>query len=91
MSRTDMRGTRVPMLGRRFGLLVVEAACGVTTMGRHPRWSCRCDCGRVIEAQGNNLRAGIKTSCGCEPQGKASVRAVVSAALPGGFFAGVTA
>lgn len=67
--RNAMRGTRVPMLGRRFGLLVVQEALGATKMGLSPRFRCACDCGNDnVVATGNYLRNGGKTSCGCTRQ-----------------------
>jgi hypothetical protein len=57
-----VRSRCVPMLGNRYGSLVVEAlACYA------PRcWKCRCDCGRVTVVEGGNLRRkkGCTKSCG---------------------------
>lgn len=50
--------------GDRFGRLVVIKQLAPD---RHQktRWRCRCDCGRVVDANGSHLRSGHTTSCGC--------------------------
>lgn len=62
-------GTRlIDLKGRRFGRLVVtgRAEDRRTKLRNVIRWVCECDCGRTIEARGNNLRGGNTTSCGCD-------------------------
>lgn len=54
--------TRIDIVGRRFGRLVVLALARV---GREAVWRCRCDCGAVVESAGSPLRRGRTTSCGC--------------------------
>ena len=55
-------GILVKMIGLRFHrLLVVERLPG----GRRLRYRCLCDCGRLTEAYGENLRNGHVKSCGC--------------------------
>ena len=51
------------MTGQRFGMLTVLRR----SEQPHSRvyWICQCDCGRVIEVAGNNLKRGHHTSCGC--------------------------
>lgn len=67
MSRNDMRCTRVPMLGRRFGKLVVAADMGPAPMGTSPKWRCVCDCGNQNAVfTGRALRCHGKTDCGCQ-------------------------
>lgn len=53
----------IDLTGQRFGMLSVLHRSEQT----HSRvyWSCRCDCGRVIEISGNNLKQGHHVSCGC--------------------------
>lgn len=53
----------IPMLGRRFGRLVVASAAESGERGK--RWRCVCDCGRAIVADGSSLRIGYTLSCGC--------------------------
>lgn len=54
----------VPMIGKRFGRLVVVAEAGSTKRG-HKLWECRCDCGKCCVVAGSPLRQGITKSCGC--------------------------
>lgn len=52
----------VDLIGRRFGLLVVQAR--VPGPGK-ARWSCLCDCGRQHVVRGQRLTSGVTKSCGC--------------------------
>lgn len=55
----------VPMVGKRFGKLVVLEMAPVYKNGQCS-WICQCDCGLVTEPiAGSNLRRGITKSCGC--------------------------
>lgn len=60
-----MNTSRKPMLGKRFGKLVVVA---VESLDRHynVKYLCDCDCGNTCTKLGGNLRRGASTSCGCE-------------------------
>lgn len=58
------RGDLIPMIGRRFGRLVVEAL-GRRLPYRRYLWTCLCDCGNRVEVEGGNLRTGNSQSCGC--------------------------
>lgn len=53
---------RIDMVGRKFGHLIVRKAAGSGKHG-HPRWSCRCRCGRPIVVYGYDLRRGKHTQC----------------------------
>lgn len=64
--------TPVPMIGRRFGRLVVEAE--VSQKGRRRQFRCRCDCGVTKDIVGENLRYGNSRSCGCLQREETSVR-----------------
>ena len=57
--------TEYDMVGKRFGLLLVIGKASKRHK-RRPEWRCQCDCGVEIVAQGNNLRSGKTTSCGCK-------------------------
>lgn len=50
--------------GRRFGRLVVLEQAERSKTGEI-RWRCKCDCGREIVTQANNLTSGASKSCGC--------------------------
>lgn len=51
------------MTGQRFGNLTVlyrsKKPAAVVV------WTCRCDCGKIVDVAGNNLRRGHTLSCGC--------------------------
>lgn len=54
------------MIGRRFGRLVCLSATTAKNADKHRLFVCRCDCnGGTIQVQGNHLRSGRKTHCGC--------------------------
>lgn len=60
--------TLIDLTGQRFGrLTVVERSPDyVQHNGRHrARWKCVCDCGSELITNGDALRAGRTTSCGC--------------------------
>lgn len=54
----------VEMIGRRFGRLVVVEKAGVDRW-KHLTWRVACDCGETRIVEGNSLRTGNTTSCGC--------------------------
>jgi len=62
-----LHGRAVPMVGLRFGRLVVIRLSTLQShkSGRHLRWVCKCDCGREHTASGTTLRRGDTQSCGC--------------------------
>ena len=53
----------VDLVGQRFGRLTVLDRAD--TGGCRVRWSCVCSCGISVIVQGNHLRSGATTSCGC--------------------------
>lgn len=56
----------VPMLGKRFGrLLVIESATPPSHDPSHRYWLCRCDCGNTKVLGGSSLRQRVTRSCGC--------------------------
>ena len=57
------------LTGKRFGrLLVIEKGQTRKTNGGQSKatWKCQCDCGNFIEVDGEKLRKGHTTSCGCK-------------------------
>jgi hypothetical protein len=53
------------MVNRRFGRLKCLAAT-IQYKGPHQLYLCACKCdGKLVLVQGNNLRSGHTTSCGC--------------------------
>lgn len=55
---------RIDLTGQRFGRLSVLAFAGVSPSGRAV-WTCKCDCGAIVDSVGKDLRAGKIQSCGC--------------------------
>lgn len=57
---------KIDLTGQRFGKLTVIRECE-SKIGRDLRWVCVCDCNlnKEIIVQGNNLRSGNTSSCGC--------------------------
>lgn len=57
--------SKVELIGKRFGKLVVIAEGGKNRHGRY-MWICHCDCGATTHPiPGNRLMQGVTTSCGC--------------------------
>jgi len=54
---------KIPLVGRRFGLLVVLFEHD--RKGDKPRYHCQCDCGGWTLAMSSNLLRGSTQSCGC--------------------------
>jgi hypothetical protein len=50
-----------PMIGRRFGRLVVAKLATI----KPRKWFCVCDCGGSKVVNGDSLRRGFTHSCGC--------------------------
>lgn len=62
----NIKGQRkktIPMIGKRFGrLLVLDQA---ENIGKLLAYRCRCDCGNEIIVRGESLRRNNTKSCGC--------------------------
>lgn len=52
-------GQFIDRTGQRFGKLTVISYSG------NSKWLCRCDCGKELTVQANNLHSGHTISCGC--------------------------
>ena len=57
-------GKFIDLTGQRFGRLVVVNRSN-NQPSKEVRWVCKCDCGRIVEKIGHNLRNGTVKSCGC--------------------------
>ena len=58
------------LTGQRFGYLTVirratKEECS-PYKGKHARWICQCDCGRIRNIASNKLKEGSTISCGCK-------------------------
>ena len=65
------------LTGQRFGKLVVleRGEDNISPHGkRRGQWLCKCDCGNVVLAMDNSLRAGYKKSCGCLLTGDSEIQ-----------------
>jgi hypothetical protein len=59
----------VDLTGKRFGYLTVlePGKKKRQTSGKHRIfWTCRCDCGNIVQIEGGCLRSGNTKSCGCK-------------------------
>lgn len=52
------------LTGQRFGRLTVLSK-GKKDKAQHRFWICKCNCGNIVEINGDNLRRGLTKSCGC--------------------------
>lgn len=50
-------------VGNKYGKLTVISRAG--TKNGYATWNCQCECGKIIEVKGLNLRRGGTKSCGC--------------------------
>lgn len=57
-------GTKIDLLGKRFGRLVVVEESGRSRQGQ-VQWACQCNCGGTVTVTAGNLKAGSVKSCGC--------------------------
>lgn len=58
----------IDLTGQRFGRLTVleKGKPHITSGGKYiATWVCKCDCGNITTVQGQKLRKGHTTSCGC--------------------------
>lgn len=59
-----MGNTRVDLVGKRFGRLVVIRRAGCDKKGNYS-WDCVCDCGGTRTSRMSILQRGDANSCGC--------------------------
>ncbi len=50
--------------GKRYGNLIALSFSGMAR-GGNAMWKVQCDCGKVWDVRGSDLRSGNTTSCGC--------------------------
>lgn len=55
--------SRLSLSGKTFGRLTVTGLAQVRQS--ETVWSCRCECGEVLDVRGRSLRSGNTRSCGC--------------------------
>ena len=54
---------KLNLIGQKFGRLTVLTK--IENDKKYTQWLCLCDCGNTIIAEGQNLKRGLTTSCGC--------------------------
>ena len=57
--------TRIPVVGQRFGMLVVLSEGDYDSKSSTRYAICRCDCGNTVKKSLRDLRRGATRSCGC--------------------------
>lgn len=57
-------GKLIDLTGQRFGRLIVLAKSN-SKQGGKTWWTCRCDCGKILDVWSVYLRNGTTKSCGC--------------------------
>lgn len=62
----------IDMIGKKYGRLTVVEFDRLQNHKTY--WKCVCDCGLSVVANGNNLRSGNTSSCGCLRREKAQQR-----------------
>ena len=56
----------IDRIGNRYDrLLVIARAPNASERDTNARWQCKCDCGRMVIAYGQDLAKGKMKSCGC--------------------------
>jgi hypothetical protein len=57
-------GLLINETGNKYGRLTVLSRAG-STSSKGARWLCECDCGWWVIVNGEDIRTGRSTSCGC--------------------------
>lgn len=66
-AKYETRDNPIPkkdLTGMKFGKLTVESLCSSKGKRGILKWICKCECGREVIVQGQNLKSGHSTSCG---------------------------
>ena len=63
--RTASENRREDLTGQRFGKLTVLKIDPdfVSASGKHTKWLCQCDCGKIKSVQSNHLKDGSQSAC----------------------------
>lgn len=56
---------KIDRTGQRFGKLTVIADSAKRSNNGQVIWTCKCDCGNVVEVRAGNLQSGNTNGCGC--------------------------
>jgi len=55
----------IDLTGQKFNRLTVIKRASTNTNQNKPKWVCQCECGKIVEVGGNELKSGNTKSCGC--------------------------
>ena len=55
----------IDLTGQRFGRLTVLGYSGHKDKDGRLLWTCKCDCGNIVEKVAHTMKAGRTLSCGC--------------------------
>ena len=55
----------IDLTGQTFNRLTVLGRSPHNTNQNKPKWICRCECGKIVEVGGYELKSGNTKSCGC--------------------------
>ncbi len=55
----------IDLTGQNFNRLTVVKRASTNTSQNKPKWVCLCDCGKIVEVGGYELKSGNTKSCGC--------------------------
>lgn len=58
------------LTGKEYGLLTVLKYSGKDDNQGHSIWTCKCECGKIVDVRSNHLNSGQVRSCGCIKKGK---------------------
>lgn len=56
---------KIDMIGKKFGKLTVIEECDERSRQHKIVYKCQCDCGKMVDTIGAELRNGRAKSCGC--------------------------
>lgn len=60
-----MNTKKINIIGKKFSKLTVLEECKERDKHNKIMYKCKCDCGKIVIVNGNNLRVGNSKSCGC--------------------------
>lgn len=55
----------IDLSGKKYGKLTVLERAEYSKTAHTYFWNCKCDCGKLVKINGNNLKSGHTKSCGC--------------------------
>ena len=72
------------LVGKTFGKLTVIGRSKNKSNNRNVIWTCKCECGNIVDVIGGSLTSGNTTSCGCKR--KETIHEVLGSKLLGQRF-----